>query len=151
MDDLGMQPETDDFDTPTKILRPKVSQATRWGSTASMMRRLIVLKIPMDSWFVVHGDTLKPEDPDMLTPQEWRAIMDVSDVLGLVTPITRELEKAADPGIVYVLPTLLALLTKGLHKAPDTAISFSGRLKATIAISMGKDADTPSQECLSPL
>lgn len=77
--------------------------------------------------------------------------MDVVDVLGLIAPITRELESAADPGIVHLLPTLLALLTKGLMRAADTAHNFSGRSKAALAATYGKPEDAPSSELLSPL
>jgi hypothetical protein len=118
---------------------------------ASMMRHLIVLKIPVDTWFVQNADNLKSNEPEMLSTAEWWGIMDVCDVLGLITPITCKLEKAADPGIVYVLPTLLALLTKDLSKTADTAFNFSGRSKAQIAVALLLPESTPSSECISPI
>ena len=36
---------------PKMVLRPKIDQATRWNSVASMLARLVQLRIPVDSWF----------------------------------------------------------------------------------------------------
>jgi hypothetical protein len=92
-----------------------------------MLQRSISLKVSIDTWYAIHGGVLKPDDPPKLSDQEWVWIMEVVDILGLIVPLTKALEQAADPGIVHVFPQLLALLTKQLSKVAETAAFYSGR------------------------
>jgi hypothetical protein len=92
-----------------------------------MLQRSISLKVSIDTWYAIHSGVLKPDDPPKLSDQEWIWIMEVVDILGLIVPLTKALEQAADPGIVHVFPQLLALLTKQLTKVADSAKYYSGR------------------------
>ena len=79
---------------------------------AAMLQRIISLKVAIDTWYAIHLGVLKPDDPPKLADEEQIRNMDVVDVLGLIVPLTKALEQAADPGIVHVFPQLLALLTR---------------------------------------
>lgn len=145
VDDLA-QEEVEAYQYKLKmVLRPKVDQATRWNSVAAMLMRLVQLRVPLDTWFVQNMAYIRPDDPKMLAPSQWKMIMDIVDVLGQLLPITKALESASDPGVVHVLPTLLNLLTRTLQRPADAAKYYSGRTREQVADSLGQDENTPSE------
>ena len=79
------------------------------------------MRVAVDTWYAIHSAELKADDPPKLLDDEWKAIMNLVDILGLIVPLTKALEQAADPGIAHVFRKLLALLTRQFNKVPESA------------------------------
>lgn len=67
-------------------------------------------------------------------------LADIVDIIGMFRPLTVSLEKAGDAAIVHVLPQLLRLTTKVVHKPAETAVAHSGRTVDELAAKFGVGA-----------
>ena len=86
-------------------------------------------------WYVsASGD----REAEKLTQDEWYALCDITDILGIFRPLTVSLEKAGDAAIVHLLPQVLRLTTKLIHKPAETSHMHSGRTITDIARRLGK-------------
>lgn len=70
--------------------------------------------------------------------------------MGMFRPLTVSLEKAGDAAIVHVLPQLLRLTTKSIHKPAETALAHSGRTVPELAAKYGVSVKE-TDKMVSPL
>lgn len=90
-------------------------------------------------WFVNQQGKLTDKDAARLSEEEWDLLADIVDIIGMFRPLTVSLEKAGDAAIVHVLPQLLRLTTKVMHKPAETAVAHSGRSIDEFAAKFGVD------------
>ncbi len=124
LDDEGLDIADEQAPKPTKVLRLKVDQATRWGSVYNMLQRLVVLRVQVETWYVRHG---KEATATRLTDEQWECISDLVDVLGVFKDFTLLMQGRDVDGVVHLLPQLLRILCNQLVRPAKYASRFSGR------------------------
>ena len=71
-----------------RVYRLKIDVITRWNSIFNMLQRLVILAQPVDMWFAQHDR----ESELRLTPEDWRVVGDIIDILGIFKPLTVALQ-----------------------------------------------------------